>query len=177
RRRPAVLRSADLSGLGSAGDVKIAVLDRGIKWRVGEDAVPGSSAQPIVSPNNPQMNTMPPKARPGKSDTHHWPSAMNLAPPAIIAPSSGVGGLTPAPTKLSPAVRSTAKPIVTDNCTTTVGNALGSKCTKASDKSERPMARAASAKGRCRKDNSSDLTSRRNTGKLTKATARMTFSV
>ncbi len=100
---------------------------------------------------------------------------MNLAPLAIIEPSSGVGGLTPAPTKLSPAVSRIAKPTVTDTWTSTLGHAFGSKCRKHTPKSELPIARAASANGRSRSESTSERTRRRNTGKFTNATANSTF--
>ena len=56
-------------------------------------------------------------ARPGNTEGHHSPRMSCEAPVEIIRPHSGVGGRTPAPTKLRPAVRMMAKPIVTEVCT------------------------------------------------------------
>jgi len=76
---------------------------------------PGSISLPTMSPMTANVKTIRPNKSPGNIATHHCPVINELgAALAIIAPSSGVGGLTPAPTNLSPAVNSTAKPIVTD---------------------------------------------------------------
>ena len=43
-------------------------------------------------------------AAPGKSEAHHLPWTIRLAPSLIIAPHSGLGGSIPSPMKLSPAM-------------------------------------------------------------------------
>ena len=106
---------------------------------------PGSSKRPSASPATAKVKTISPSAMPGKSDGHHWPMISDFAPDAIMAPSSGVGGATPAPTKLSPAVRRIANPTVTEIWTRIGGSALGSRCRKPIRRSELPSARAASA--------------------------------
>ena len=127
----------------------------------------------MISPKTPKEKTIRPSAMPGKNAAHHCPISRYLAPDAIMAPSSGVGGLTPAPTKLSPAVSRMAKPTVTETCTITVGSALGSTWRKPMRTSRLPTARAASEKGRCTSESTSERTILTKTGVFTKAMAMM----
>src|SRR5688500_12013072 len=74
--------------------------------KIGVRAGPAHSSPPNLpfrkSPASANANTARPRVTPGKNDTHHCPVIIYLAPFAIIPPHSGVGGWTPAPTKVRP---------------------------------------------------------------------------
>jgi hypothetical protein len=69
------------------------------------------------SPKCEKARTLKASISPGKRAVHQWPVIMFCAPTWIIRPSSGVGGGTPAPTKLRPAVGRIEKPIAVEKWT------------------------------------------------------------
>ena len=73
-------------------------------------------------PQTANPKTVKDVAIPGKILGHQSPNTNWLAPVAIMDPHSGVGGRTPAPTKLRPAVRRIANPIVIENWTSDGAN-------------------------------------------------------
>ena len=140
-------------------------------------ALCGSSRCASASPAAANEKTTMPSAMPGNRDGHQMPMIMLCAPVDTMLPSSGVGGLTPAPTKLRPAVSRMAKPIVAEIWATSGGKAFGRRCRKAIERSVAPTDSAASANGRSRSERISAREMRRNTGMFTNAMAMMMFSV
>src|SRR5262249_53211357 len=101
------------------------VLDRE-RGRGGHVRLRGSTMSRTPSPSRLKQNTATIRATPGKSAIHHSPDTMKAAPSATMMPHSAVGGPTPSPMNDRPAALRIAHPMVSDICTTRIGNTLGS---------------------------------------------------
>ena len=55
----------------------------------------------MLAPTRAKPKTVMARAKPGKTEGHHWPVVTFWKPIAIMLPHSGAGARTPAPTKLS----------------------------------------------------------------------------
>ena len=92
---------------------------------------------------------------PGNKAGHQCPVIIEGAPIEIIDPHSGVGTLTPAPTKLNPAVINIPPPIITDKSASRGVSAFCIIWKYAILNPQFPAALAASTKGLSRKDSTS----------------------